>query len=679
MLRRALLLTTCLALAATSLAGARTGTPSRRTATAPPPSFFISGRGWGHGIGMSQWGAYGYAQRGTPYDQILAHYYRSTTLGKAPVARVRVLLGEGLKALAVASDSPFSVRDGSGTVYQLQPGPYSFGPALKVKVDQTQPAKALPGPLVFLPGATPLKYGGKQYRGQLQVNAAHTSLQLVNSVGLEPYLYGVVPREVPFLWPAEALKAQAVVARSYALAVRKTGAYDLYADTRSQVYGGVAAEKPTTNAAVDATAGQVLLFEGKVATTFFFSTSGGRTASIEDVWSRGEAVPYLVGVPDPYDTASPHHTWGPFAFTAAKLTSTFKVPGKLLDVRVTLNPSLRVDELILTSTKGEVVVPGDVVRTKLGLRSTWFRVGVLTLEAPTAALEYGSKYKLKGVARSAGAQVTLEQRTSGAAWQPVARLKPGAGGVVVATRQAARLDRVQALRAGEALRRADPRLRRAADQADTGHGRDVASGSRPPGDPRSACRHPAARRVELAARRDGVGRCGGRVRGTPRPDAGHVPRAGRARAWARRGLLARAAGRLGVRRLLLAAAAAALLLPGQASAGRYAVGVEQGTSLDARRRRDRTDDGDARRAEARGTSRARRRRALRAGAARARRCGVRRAARHVTPGCVRPERPDRAEAVAPGAGPRIRLLARAAGARGAARRGDRLRDRRHAS
>jgi stage II sporulation protein D len=433
MLRRALLLTTCLALAATSLAGARTGTPSKRSATVPPPSFYISGRGWGHGIGMSQWGAYGYAQRGTPYDQILAHYYRSTTLGKAPVARVRVLLGEGLNALAVASDSAFSVRDGSGTVYQLRPGPYSFGPALKVKVDQTQPAKALPGPLVFLPGATPLKYGGKQYRGQFQVNASK-SLQLVNSVGLEPYLYGVVPREVPFLWPAEALKAQAVVARSYALAVRKTGAYDLYADTRSQVYGGIAAEKPTTNAAVDATAGQVLLYEGKVATTFFFSTSGGRTASIEDVWTRGEAVPYLVGVPDPYDTASPHHTWGPFAFTAAKLTSTFKVPGKLLDVRVTLNPSLRVDDLILTSTKGEVVVPGDVVRTKLGLRSTWFRVGVLTLEAPTKALEYGSKVKLKGVARAAGPQVTLEQRTSSAAaWQPVARLKPGAGGVVIAT------------------------------------------------------------------------------------------------------------------------------------------------------------------------------------------------------------------------------------------------------
>ena len=679
MLRRALLLTTCLALAATSLAGARTGTPSRRTATAPPPSFFISGRGWGHGIGMSQWGAYGYAQHGTPYDQILAHYYRSTTLGKAPVARVRVLLGEGLKALAVASDSPFSVRDGSGTVYQLQPGPYSFGPALKVKVDQTQPAKALPGPLVFLPGATPLKYGGKQYRGQLQVNAALTSLQLVNSVGLEPYLYGVVPREVPFLWPAEALKAQAVVARSYALAVRKTGAYDLYADTRSQVYGGVAAEKPTTNAAVDATAGQVLLFEGKVATTFFFSTSGGRTASIEDVWSRGEAVPYLVGVPDPYDTASPHHTWGPFAFTAAKLTSTFKVPGKLLDVRVTLNPSLRVDELILTSTKGEVVVPGDVVRTKLGLRSTWFRIGVLTLEAPTAVLEYGSKYKLKGVARSAGAQITLEQRTSGAAWQPLARLKPGAGGVVAATVKPLvsteyRLSAPAKLFGAPIRVSVAPRIRLTPATVATslrGLVRPVLPGARVD-----------IQRLDGSSWRrrcDGVGRCGGRVRGTPRPDAGHVPRAGRARAWARRGLLARAPGRLGVRRLLARRGGRGAAPPGPGERGPLRGRRRAGHVARRRRRRDRTDDGDARRAEARGTSRARRRRALRAGAARARRCGVRRAARHVTPGCVRPERPDRAQAVAPGAGPRVRLLARAAGARGAARRGDRLRDRRHAS
>jgi stage II sporulation protein D len=427
MLRRALTVVTTLALVLSASAATRP-VASRQAAVPTAPTFFISGRGWGHGVGLSQWGAYGFAQRGTTYERILAHYYRGTTLGRAPIARVRVLLGEGKKAAAVASDSPFSVRAGSGAVHQLAAGAHSFGPGLRLKIEGSPAPTALTGPLVFIPGATPLKYGGKEYRGQLQVNVG-TRLQIVNSVPLEAYLYGVVPREVPFGWPVEALKAQAVVARSYALAVRKTGAYDLYADTRSQVYGGVAAEKPSTTAAVDATAGQVLLFEGKVATTYFFSTSGGQTASVADVWSGGSEVPYLVSVPDPYDTASPHHTWGPFGFTSAKLASTFKVPGRLLDVRVTVNPSKRVEQMTLVGSKGESVVPADQVRTKLNLRSTWFRVGVLGLVAPAAPVEYGRALKLTGVARGGG-KVMLEQRASAKVWEPAARVTPAADGSV---------------------------------------------------------------------------------------------------------------------------------------------------------------------------------------------------------------------------------------------------------
>jgi stage II sporulation protein D len=429
MLRRALIFATVFALVATAGAGARPLATARAKAAPPVSAFFVSGRGWGHGIGMSQWGAYGFAQRGVTYDQIVTHYYRGTTLGAAPVARIRVLLGEGKKALAVASESAFTVTDGSGAVHRLQPGPHAFGPGLKLKIDPAAAPKALSAPLVFSPGATPLKYGGKEYRGLLRVNVGRRRLQIVNHLGLEPYLYGVVPREVPSTWPAEALKAQAVVARSYALAVRKTGAaYDVFADTRSQVYGGIAAEKATTNAAVDATATQVLLYEGKVATTFFFSTSGGQTASIEDVWANGAPTPYLVSVPDPYETASPHHTWGPFSFTSAKLRATFKVPGQLVDVRVALNASKRVETMTLVGTKGEVVVSGTDVRTKLGLRSTWFRVGVLALERPAAAVQYGAAVKLKGVARGAGANVRLEQRVSGRIWEPAARVAAGPEG-----------------------------------------------------------------------------------------------------------------------------------------------------------------------------------------------------------------------------------------------------------
>jgi stage II sporulation protein D len=416
MLRRALvLLTVC------SLLGAGVASAS--------PSFFISGRGWGHGVGMSQWGAYGYAQRGTTYDKIVEHYYVGTILGEAPVARVRVLLGEGRKTVTIASDVPFRVRDGSGAVYELAPRPYSFGPGLKLKVDPAAAAKPLTGPLLFSPGSAPLRYGNASYRGQIQVNAGKNRLQIVNNVGLEQYLYGVVPREVPFSWPLEALKAQAVVARSYALAVRRTGAFDLYADTRSQVYGGVAAEKPSTTAAVDATARQVLLFDGKIVRAYFFSTSGGRTASIADVWTGGEEIPYLTSVPDPYDSASPHHVWGPFSFTARKLAKTFKVPGTLLDARVSVNPSQRVDSVAFVGSKGEVSVSGNDVRTRLGLRSTWFRVGVLSLDRPTAPIEYGTQAKLTGRVRGSE-KTTLEQRVSGRVWEPAARAAPGENGAL---------------------------------------------------------------------------------------------------------------------------------------------------------------------------------------------------------------------------------------------------------
>src|SRR5437764_248836 len=144
------------------------------------------------------------------------------------------------------------------------------------------------------------------YRGSLRVKTTGSALQVVNVLGLESYLLGVVPSEMPNRWPAEALAAQAVVARTYALAhLAKGGDYDLYPDTRSQVYGGIAAEAPSSNAAVNETANQIVLYDGEPANTFFSSSSGGKTANVQDVWSS-PPVPYLVSVPDPYDTLSPH-------------------------------------------------------------------------------------------------------------------------------------------------------------------------------------------------------------------------------------------------------------------------------------------------------------------------------------------------------------------------------------
>ncbi|MGB2953830.1 MAG: SpoIID/LytB domain-containing protein [Gaiellaceae bacterium] len=400
--------------------------------TYAPPVFFVNGHGWGHGLGLGQYGAQGYALHGWKYDRIVLHYFPGTTLGPASVSKVRVLVADGRKQVTVSSQQDFVVRDASGARYTLAAGDYTFGPGFKLQVDPTAPPQALPGPLVFSPGAWPLALDQRAYRGTLRVAAQGQKLQVVNIVGLERYLWGVVPSEMPRTWSAEALKAQAVAARSYALAqIRGGGAFDLYDDTRNQVYGGLAAEAPTATAAVNDTAGKVVLYQGHVADTMFFSSSGGKTASVQDVSPTATPVPYLVSVPDPYDSISPYHNWGPFRYAARMLVRKFRVPGRLLDVQTVAGPSGRVRSLVAKGSGGDATVSGADVRKALDLRSTWFSVGVLSLTAPDAPVVYGSRARLTGLARGVGPVVLqkLAYGRSAGAWQDVGRLSPSGGTV----------------------------------------------------------------------------------------------------------------------------------------------------------------------------------------------------------------------------------------------------------
>lgn len=139
------------------------------------------------------------------------------------------------------------------------------------------------------------------YRGSLLLESANAKAKVVNVLDMEDYLKGVVPKEVSAGWHKEALKAQAIAARSYALATSAT----LQNTTASQVYGGYTAEDPRTNQAVDETKGLLVKYNGKPIQTFFFSTSGGRTANIGDVWNSNQAsFPYLRSVDDPYEKVS---------------------------------------------------------------------------------------------------------------------------------------------------------------------------------------------------------------------------------------------------------------------------------------------------------------------------------------------------------------------------------------
>ncbi len=157
-----------------------------------------------------------------------------------------------------------------------------------------------------------LSAGGRSqsYRGNMEFRVQAGGITVINELPLEEYLYGVLPREMPAFWPLEAQKAQAVAARSYALA--QLGAYrphgfDLMATQQSQVYGGYNAEHPISSRAVDETRGQVMLYREKPISAYFHSSSGGHIENCQDVWR--EAVDYIKSRPDPYDKNPNHYNW----------------------------------------------------------------------------------------------------------------------------------------------------------------------------------------------------------------------------------------------------------------------------------------------------------------------------------------------------------------------------------
>jgi len=440
-IRRALTLLAVAALLAAGSASAKSVcTGSCYVAPAGSGALFLfSGHGWGHGVGMSQYGAYGYAQHGWTYAQILAHYYPGTKLGKTATTTIRVLLADRQKTLKISSTVPFTVTDGSGRAHTLAAGAFSFGTGLRLPVDGG-PATGLTAPLTFTPGSAGPLTLGRAYRGQITVDVVDGKLRAVNVLPLEQYLWGVVPAEMPSTWLPQALDAQAIASRSYALATRQLAApFDVYSDTRSQMYLGIGSETPATTAAVNATAGRVVLFGGKVATTVFSSSSGGETSSSVDAWG-GAPTPYLVSVPDPYDVISPFHDWGPVPVTALALAKALHVTGTVADVTTTLNLSGRVSQLELTTTASlapfplQTAVGGGTVESALGLRSTWFSVGVLALAppAPSLPIPYGSTVQLSAVIRGTSG-VSIEQRPNASTWTPIGPVTAQPDGTVLLT------------------------------------------------------------------------------------------------------------------------------------------------------------------------------------------------------------------------------------------------------
>ncbi len=339
-------------------------------------SWVVKGAGFGHGVGMSQYGAYGYAKHGFGYGDILTHYYTGTTIGTTADRSVRVLLRDGARSLSfrgAGSACGAGLRPGKGYVAKRK----GAGVVVRSKKGRLI---ARCGAAMTAAGAPTFTLAGKgTYRGSLEVRASGGSLQAINVIDVEDYVRGVVARESPASWPIEALKAQAVAARSYGLSSAVGGgSFDLYDDTRSQAYGGVRAETAKTDQAVSSTQLQVVLYGSRIAQTFFFSTSGGHTENNEfSALGFGQPpVPYLRGVDDPYeaDAGSPYEHWKR-KFSVSRISSALRsigLRGKLKKVLVTQRgTSPRIVRASLIGSGGQTTVNGPQLRTALGLPDTW--------------------------------------------------------------------------------------------------------------------------------------------------------------------------------------------------------------------------------------------------------------------------------------------------------------------
>jgi stage II sporulation protein D len=336
------------------------------------------GAGFGHGIGMSQYGSYGYALTGAKYPGILAHYYKGTQLSTAPSRPVRVLLQpvdpyirvRGATSVGGRSANPavtyVAKRGGAGIVVTNSRGKRLFNfDAASIKFRSADPMRLL-GPALN-------SVSNGLYRGSIEVSLDSGGVTSINELDMDSYLRGVVAGEMPSDWPLEALKVQAVAARTYALATRKTtGGFDQYPDTRSQVYRGVVGESVRSDAAVKDTSGRILTYAGVPAVTYYFSTSGGYTENVEFSFVGSLSKPWLVGVPDPYDNVSPWHRWT-VRFSAAALDRALRAPGAFKRVKVLQRGvSPRVVRAKIVGTRGSRTLTGPQVRTALGLRDTWF-------------------------------------------------------------------------------------------------------------------------------------------------------------------------------------------------------------------------------------------------------------------------------------------------------------------
>jgi len=326
----------------------------------------VRGGGFGHGIGMSAYGAYGMGLDGYRYGRILRHYYRGIRIRKLHKPR-------NIKVLLDVDSSPRFRGARWACGRRLLPRlTYSAGigrNGIYLKGGGGRPLKKCGRRLRTETKGTVVFQGLGRYRGGVELIVRDGSFYVINNVPVNSYCRGVLAKELIPSWPLETLKAFALSARSIGLWSKGShDGFDVYPDTRSQVYGPVSEEYSRTSRACARTASQALFSGGEVAMALFSASSGGHTENVENVWF-GEPISYLKGVPDPWDRVSPYHRWT-YSYSPARMNSLLGsyVSGRLRKVEVTrYGVSRRVIWARLYGTRGTTKIRGDSLQYALGL------------------------------------------------------------------------------------------------------------------------------------------------------------------------------------------------------------------------------------------------------------------------------------------------------------------------
>lgn len=296
---------------------------------------------------------------------------------------ISVLLASNASQCKIGGTA-YVIRVASGAVTPSITGSFSLmGAGSSLKAGAVK--YALP---VTVASSNPIIIDGVSYHGSIIFEASSSGFNIVNRLNVEDYLRGVLKDEMAPGWPAEALKAQAVLARTYTLASKKHGKYDVCAKVHCQSYGGTANEAAALTAAVNATAGEILKYNGAPAEVCFYGDSGGYGTSAKSVW--GKNVTYLQARPDPVRYTSPNSRWQtnvPMSQIESRLAAAGVSTGKISSIApYSRDESGRVTQLVVNCKAGRKIITGAKFRAALGagvVKSTLFEFGQPTPYTPS--------------------------------------------------------------------------------------------------------------------------------------------------------------------------------------------------------------------------------------------------------------------------------------------------------